>query len=57
MGIIEQAKQMDRTIRSARELLEKEMETVRIVYEHNAISEAEFIRSMTVLENRLSLIS
>ena len=49
MGIIEAAKLTDRRIGSREELLERELETLRIIYEHHAISEAEYLRSVSVL--------
>ena len=52
MGIIQQAMLADRRIRDNTELLEKQMDTLRIVYEHNAISEDEYNSSMAVLERR-----
>ena len=51
MGIIEAAKLMDRSIGSREELLERELEMLRIIYEHHAISEAEYLRSVNVLKN------
>ncbi len=53
MGIIQQAMLADRKIRDNTELLEKQMDTLRIVYEHNAISEDEYNSSMAVLEKQL----
>ncbi len=53
MGIIQQAVLTDRKLRSTRELIEREIETLRIVYEHHAISEAEYNRSLTVLKRQL----
>ena len=53
MGIIQQAVLADRTIRNKKELLEREMETLRIVYEHRAISEAEYSRSLAVLKKQM----
>ena len=52
MGIIEAAKLADRRIGSREELLEREMETLRIIYEHHAISEAEYLRSVSVLQRK-----
>ena len=49
----EQAMLADRRIRDNTELLEKQMDTLRIVYEHNAISEDEYNSSMAVLERQL----
>ena len=49
MGIIEAAKLADRRIGSREELLERELEMLRIIYEHHAISEAEYLRSVSVL--------
>ena len=49
MGIIEAAKLADRRIGSREELLERELETLRIIYEHHAISETEYLRSVSVL--------
>ena len=53
MGIIQQAVLTDRKLRSTRELIEREIETLRIVYEHHAISEAEYNRSLAVLKRQL----
>ena len=53
MGIIQQAMLADRRIRDNTELLEKQMDTLRIVYGHNAISEDEYNSSMAVLERQL----
>ena len=53
MGIIQQAMLADRKIRDNTELLKKQMDTLRIVYEHNAISEDEYNSSMAVLERQL----
>ena len=53
MGIIQQAMLADRRIRDNAELIEKQMDTLRIVYEHNAISEDEYNSSMAVLERQL----
>ena len=49
MGIIQQAVLSDRKLRSTRELIEREIDTLTIVYEHHAISEAEYLRSVSVL--------
>ena len=49
MGIIEAAKLADRRIGSREELPEREPETLKIIYEHHAISEAEYLRSAGVL--------
>ena len=54
MGIIQQAVLSDRRVRSTRELIEREIDTLRIVYEHHAISEAEYNRSMSVLKRQLA---
>ena len=56
MGIIQQAVLADRSIRNKKELLEREMETLRIVYEHRAISEAEYNRSVAVLKEQLVVL-
>ena len=56
MGIIQQAVLADRSIRNKKELLESEMETLRIVYEHRAISEAEYNRSVAVLKEQLVVL-
>ncbi len=53
MGIIQQAVLTDRKLRSTRELIEREIETLRTVYEHHAISEAEYNRSLAVLMRQL----
>ena len=55
MGIIEAAKMMDRRIAGREELLEKELEMLRIIYEHHAISEAEYLRSISVLRREKCL--
>lgn len=57
MGIIEAAKLADRHIKDNRELIQKQMDTLRIVYEHNAISEAEYKRSLSVLQENLSVMA
>ena len=57
MGIIQQAILSDNRIRSTRDLIEQEMNTIRVVYEHNAISEAEYNRSLAVLKNQLSSLN
>ena len=49
MGIIEAAKLADRRIGSRKELLERELEMLRIIYEHHAISKTEYFRSVSVL--------
>ena len=49
MGIVEAAKLADRRIGSRQELLERELEMLRIIYEHHAISETEYFRSVHVL--------
>ena len=49
MGIIEAAMLADRRIGSRKELLERELEMLRIIYEHHAISETEYFRSVSVL--------
>ena len=54
MGIIESAKMADRSIRSTQELLEKQLEMLKTIYEHHAISEAEYLRSVSVLNSRIS---
>lgn len=54
MGIIEQAKLADRRIADSQQLIEQEIETVRIIYEHHAISRAEYFRSTEILKNRLA---
>ena len=48
MGIIEAAMLTDRRIGSRKELLKRELETLRIFYEHYAISEAESISGVSV---------
>ena len=57
MGIIEAAKLADRRIRSREELLERELEMLRIIYEHHAISDAEYLRSMNVLRLEKETVS
>ena len=57
MGIVEAAKLADRRIKDNQELLQKQMDTLRIVYEHHAISEAEYQRSLSVLQKNLSVIA
>ena len=54
MGIIQQAVLSDRKLRSTRELIERESDTLTSVYEHHAISEAEYNRSLAVLKRQLS---
>ena len=57
MGIIESAKLAKREINNNQELIEKQIETLKVVYEHHAISEAEFNRSIQVLKERLLVLA
>ena len=54
MGIIQQAVLSDRRIKSRKELIESEIATLRTVYEHRAISEAEYNRSLAFLNRQLA---
>ncbi len=49
MGIVQSAKLADRSIRSTEELLERELEMLKIIYERHAITEAEYRRSAEIL--------
>ena len=50
VGIIEAAKLADRHINNNRELLEKQLDRLKTIYEHKAISEAEYRRSVNALQ-------
>ena len=50
VGIIEAAKLADRRINNNRELLEKQLDMLKTIYEHKAISEAEYRRSVSELQ-------
>ena len=50
VGIIEAAKLADRHINNNRELLEKQLDMLKTIYEHKAISEAEYRRSINALQ-------
>lgn len=53
MDIIAEAKAMPRSISSMNELLQKQLEMLKTIYEHNAISEAEYRRSSGVLISKM----
>ncbi len=53
MDIIAEAKAMPRTINSRNELLQKQLEMLKTIYEHNAISEAEYRRSSGTLISKM----
>ena len=53
MGIVQSAKLAERRINNNLELLQKEIETLTIIYEHNAISEAEYQKSVSILQQNL----
>lgn len=53
MGIVQSAKLAERRINNNLELLQKEIETLTIIYEHNAISEAEYHKSVRILQQNL----
>ncbi len=53
MGIVQTAIQADRSIRSNEELLERELEMLKIIYERHAISEAEYRRSAEILRQNM----
>lgn len=53
MNIIAEAKAAPRKINSTSELLQKQLDMLRTMYEHRAISEAEFRRSSVVLVSRM----
>ena len=57
MGIVQAAKLDDRRISSKKDLYEKQVEMLRIIYEHNAISEEEYKRSVSVLTQRMTGIA
>ena len=50
VGIIEAAKLADRRIKNTQELLEKQLDMLKTIYEHKAISEAEYLRSVSALK-------
>ena len=49
MDIIAEAKATSRTINSRNDLLQKQLEMLKTIYEHHAISEAEYKRSSCTL--------
>ena len=53
MGIVQSAVLAERRINNNLELLKKEIETLTIIYEHNAISEAEYHKSVRILQQNL----
>ena len=53
MGIVQSAINSVRSISGTRELLERQLEMLKIIYEHRAISEAEYLRSRDLLLSRL----
>ena len=53
MGIVQSAVLAERRINNNLELLKKEIETLTIIYEHNAISEAEYQKSVSILQQNL----
>ena len=55
MGIIEAAKSAKEHITTRQELLEREMEMLKIIFEHHAISKAEYLRCMDVLTGAAGL--
>ena len=54
MNIIAEAKAAPRKINSTDDLLQKQLDMLRTMYEHRAISEAEFMRSSGVLKAKLN---
>ena len=55
MNIIAEAKAAPRVINSTRELLQKQLDMLKTMYEHHAISEAEYQRSSSTLISMLRL--
>ena len=53
MGIIDEAKLADRHIGSRQELYEKQVAMLKTIFEHNAISEDEYRRSVDTLTKRM----
>lgn len=53
MDIIAEAKAMPRKINSRNDLLQKQLEMLKTIYEHNAISEAEYKRSSGALISKM----
>ena len=53
MDIIAEAKAMPRKINSRNDLLQKQLEMLKTIYEHNAISEAEYLRSSGALISKM----
>ena len=53
MDIIAEAKATSRTINSRNDLLQKQLEMLKTIYEHHAISEAEYKRSSGALISKM----
>ncbi len=53
MGIVESAKLADRHISSREELYEKQVEMLKTIYEHHAISEQEYRKSVDILTEKM----
>ncbi len=53
MNIIAEAKAAPRTINSQRELLQKQLEMLKTMCDHHAISEAEYKRSSVALISKM----
>ena len=57
VNIIAEAKAAPRKINSTDDLLQKQLDMLKTMYEHRAISEAEFMRSSVVLKEKLNTLS
>ena len=55
MNIIAEAKAAPRKINSRNDLLQKQLEMLKTIYEHHAISEAEYQRSSSALISQMRL--
>ncbi|MBO7422859.1 MAG: hypothetical protein J6T99_05670 [Oscillospiraceae bacterium] len=54
MNIIAEAKAAPRKINSTDDLIQKQLDMLRTMLEHNAISEKEYLRSSGVLKTKLN---
>ena len=53
MNIIAEAKAAPKKINSTRDLLQAQLQMLKTMFDHNAISEAEFRRSSVILVTRM----
>ncbi len=54
MDIIAEAKAMPKTVNSRNDLLQKQLEMLKTIYEHHAISEEEYLRSSRTLISKMN---